>query len=66
MSRSIVVTGGKEAGDHYTEAQAVGAATSIDKGVPAADIVEVGGDDCWAQPVRRPPPVLHGRGDDRC
>ena len=42
----IVVTGGKRPGDIYTEAQS-GAAYLEKAGVPAADIVEVGGDDTY-------------------
>jgi uncharacterized SAM-binding protein YcdF (DUF218 family) len=42
----IVVTGYKQPGDHYTEAQA-GAGYLEAHGVPRADIVEVGGDDSW-------------------
>lgn len=42
----IVVTGYKEPGDHYTEAQA-GAAWLTDHGVPAYDVVQAGGSDSW-------------------
>ncbi len=44
----IVVTGYKEPGDHYTEAEA-SAAWLIARGVPASDIVEVGGTDSWQE-----------------
>jgi uncharacterized SAM-binding protein YcdF (DUF218 family) len=43
----VVVTGYKEAGDHYTEAQASGT-WLVDHGLAADDIVEVGGNDSWA------------------
>jgi uncharacterized SAM-binding protein YcdF (DUF218 family) len=42
----IMVTGGKEAGDVYTESQA-GARYLEDKGVPASAILQVGGDDSY-------------------
>jgi uncharacterized SAM-binding protein YcdF (DUF218 family) len=42
----VAVTGNKERGDHYTEAES-GAAYLEQHGVPAADIVEAGGDDSW-------------------
>ena len=43
----VVVTGSKEPGDVYTEAQA-GAAWLRARGVPAVDVVEAGGNDSWA------------------
>ena len=43
----IVVTGYKEPGDHYTEAEASGTWLRA-HGVPGRAIVEVGGDDSWA------------------
>jgi uncharacterized SAM-binding protein YcdF (DUF218 family) len=42
----IVVTGGKEPGDRYTEAQS-GAMYLEKAGVPAADVVQAGGDDSY-------------------
>ncbi len=43
----VVVTGSKLPGDHYTEAQA--SATYLElHGVPAADVLEAGGHDSWA------------------
>jgi len=42
----IVVTGGKKAGDVYTEAES-GAMYLEKAGVPAADIVQAGGDDTY-------------------
>ena len=43
----VVVTGYKEDGDRYTEAQASGT-WLVDHGLAADDIVEVGGSDSWA------------------
>jgi uncharacterized SAM-binding protein YcdF (DUF218 family) len=43
----VVVTGFKEKGDRYTEAQA-GAAWLRARGVPTDEVVEAGGDDSWA------------------
>ena len=43
----VVVTGSKQPGDQYTEAQASGTWLAA-RGVPAGAIVEVGGDDSWA------------------
>lgn len=42
----IVCTGYKEPGDHYTEADSC-RAFLVNKGVPSADILEVGGRDTW-------------------
>jgi uncharacterized SAM-binding protein YcdF (DUF218 family) len=42
----VVVTGGKEPGDRYTEAQS-GAMYLEKAGVPAADVVQAGGDDSY-------------------
>ena len=44
---TVMVTGGKEKGDAYTEAEA-GAAFLEARGVPARDILEAGGNDSWA------------------
>ena len=46
LSPIIVVTGDKEPGDQYTEAQA-SAAWLEQKGVPASDIIQVGGMNSW-------------------
>lgn len=43
----LVVTGYKEPGDRYTEAEASGR-WLVDHGIPDYDIVEVGGNDSWA------------------
>jgi uncharacterized SAM-binding protein YcdF (DUF218 family) len=43
----VVVTGSKQPGDQFTEAQASGTWLAA-RGVPAGAIVEVGGDDSWA------------------
>ncbi len=59
----IVVTGYKEPGDQFTEAQASKSWLAA-RGVPAADIVEVGGDDSWAN-LSDAADVLHARGLDR-
>jgi uncharacterized SAM-binding protein YcdF (DUF218 family) len=46
LAPTIVVTGSKETGDRYTEAEA--SATWLEQqGVPSADVIEVGGDDSW-------------------
>ena len=59
----IVVTGYKERGDAYTEAEASGAWLRS-KGVPSRDIVEVGGDDSWAN-LNDADAALHARRLDR-
>jgi len=46
----VVVTGSKKLGDQFTEAQASGS-WLVDHGVPVSAIVEVGGDDSWANLV---------------
>lgn len=56
----VVVTGYKEPGDVYTEAQA-GAAWLGARGVPATDVLEVGGDDSWSNLVDASG-ALHARG----
>ena len=43
----VVVTGSKEPGDAYTEAEA-GAAWLRTNGVPVADVLQAGGNDSWA------------------
>jgi uncharacterized SAM-binding protein YcdF (DUF218 family) len=42
----VAVTGSRERGDHYTEAW-TGATFLEAHGVPAADVMEAGGDDSW-------------------
>ena len=59
----IVVTGSKEPGDLYTEAQA-SQRWLVHRGVPASAIVEVGGDDSWAN-LSDAAAALHARGDSR-
>jgi uncharacterized SAM-binding protein YcdF (DUF218 family) len=60
LASTIVVTGSKETGDQYTEAQA--SATWLEQqGVPAAGIVEVGGDDSWTN-LSLAAAALHQRG----
>jgi uncharacterized SAM-binding protein YcdF (DUF218 family) len=57
FSRLVVVTGYKEKGDHFTEAEA-GARYLEAQGIPAAQVVEVGGSDSYenladaAKPLR--------------
>lgn len=46
LAPTIVVTGSKETGDKFTEAEA-SATWLTQHGVPPADIIEVGGDDSW-------------------
>jgi uncharacterized SAM-binding protein YcdF (DUF218 family) len=60
LASTIVVTGSKETGDQYTEAQA--SATWLEQqGVPAANILEVGGDDSWTN-LSLAAAALHQRG----
>jgi len=58
----IVVTGSKEAGDAYTEADAE-STWLTQHGVPPGDIIEVGGDDTW-QSLSLAAAQLHQRGQD--
>ena len=60
-SSSIMVTGSKEPGDAYTEAQA-GARYLESAGVPTGDILEAGGRDSW-QNLSEAAPILIARGD---
>ena len=60
-SSSIMVTGSKEPGDAYTEAQA-GAHYLESAGVPTGDILEAGGRDSW-QNLSEAAPILIARGD---
>jgi uncharacterized SAM-binding protein YcdF (DUF218 family) len=57
----IMVTGSKQAGDRYTEAQA-SARYLTAAGIPARDILEAGGNDSWNN-LALAAPVLLGRGD---
>jgi uncharacterized SAM-binding protein YcdF (DUF218 family) len=59
----VVVTGYKEPGDQYTEAEASGTWLRA-HGVPAAANVEVGGDDSWAN-LSDAAAALHRRNLDR-
>lgn len=56
----IVVTGSKEKGDIYTEAES-GAAYLESKGVPASAIIEAGGNDSWRN-LADAAPLLRARG----
>jgi uncharacterized SAM-binding protein YcdF (DUF218 family) len=53
----IIVTGGKEPGDVYTEAEA-GATYLKAKGVPAADILEAGGNNTYENVADATPQLL--------
>jgi uncharacterized SAM-binding protein YcdF (DUF218 family) len=53
----IMVTGGKEAKDVYTEAQA-GASYLVKQGVPAADILQAGGDNTYENVADAAPQLL--------
>jgi len=55
----IMVTGSKEPGDAYTEAQA-SARYLIDAGIPGRDILEAGGSDSW-QNLSLAAPALRAR-----
>jgi uncharacterized SAM-binding protein YcdF (DUF218 family) len=58
---TVMVTGSKEPGDAFTEAQA--SARYLESvGVPAADILEAGGRDSW-QNLSEAAPMLIARGD---
>ncbi|HUY20910.1 MAG TPA: YdcF family protein [Acidimicrobiales bacterium] len=60
LATEIVVTGSKKPGDTFTEAQA--SATWLEhNGVPAGDIVQVGGTDSWAN-LSQAATALHQRG----
>ncbi len=60
LAPTVVVTGSKEPGDQYTEAEA-SEAWLHQNGVPVADIVEVGGDDSWSN-LSLAAAALHQRG----
>ena len=57
----IMVTGYKEPGDRYTEAQA-SARYLLTAGIPGQDILESGGSDSWEN-LAQAAPVLRARGD---
>jgi uncharacterized SAM-binding protein YcdF (DUF218 family) len=61
FARTVVVSGFKESGDHFTEARAGGAYLEA-HGVPKADIIEVGGNDSWGN-LADAAPALRARGD---
>ena len=56
-----MVTGSKERGDHYTEAEA-SARYLIGRRHPGRDILESGGSDSWEN-LAQAAPVLRARGD---
>ena len=57
----IMVTGSKESGDTFTEAQASARYLEV-HGVPAADILQAGGSDSWEN-LAQAAPQLVARGD---
>ncbi|HEY5246750.1 MAG TPA: YdcF family protein [Acidimicrobiales bacterium] len=59
----VAVTGSKEKGDQFTEAEA-GARYLETKGVPSTAIVEAGGDDTW-QSLSDVAPMLKARSDTK-
>jgi uncharacterized SAM-binding protein YcdF (DUF218 family) len=60
LAPTVVVTGSKETGDQYTEAQA--SATWLEQqGVPTSAIIQVGGDDSWSN-LSLAAAALHGQG----
>jgi uncharacterized SAM-binding protein YcdF (DUF218 family) len=60
-SSTIMVTGWKEPGDHYTEAEA-SERYLVTAGIPSRDILQAGGSDTW-QSLSEAAPVLLARGD---
>jgi uncharacterized SAM-binding protein YcdF (DUF218 family) len=54
----VVVTGGKEAGDVYTEAEAGATYLTKVKGVPASDILQAGGDNTYENVADSAPQLL--------
>ena len=57
-AKLVMVTGGKRPGDVYTEAEA-GAHYLEDHGVPAADVLEAGGDDSYENIADAAPQLIH-------
>jgi len=58
----VVVTGSKEPGDRFTEAEAGARYLEVERQIPAGDIVEVGGADSWRN-LADATDVLLARGD---
>jgi uncharacterized SAM-binding protein YcdF (DUF218 family) len=58
---TVMVTGWKEPGDHYTEAEASDRYLMI-AGIPGRDILEAGGSDSWEN-LSNAAPALVARGD---
>ncbi len=58
---TVMVTGSKQPGDHYTESQA-SARYLVAAGVPAHDILQAGGNDSWNNLALAAPQLL-ARGD---
>ncbi len=59
---TVMVTGSKERGDRFTEAEA-SYRYLVAAGIPGRDILESGGSDSWAN-LAQAAPVLRDRGDD--
>jgi uncharacterized SAM-binding protein YcdF (DUF218 family) len=60
-SSTVMVTGSKEPGDHYTEAEA-SAAYLVANGIPAADVQQAGGRNSWEN-LSDAAPALIAHGD---
>jgi uncharacterized SAM-binding protein YcdF (DUF218 family) len=60
----VVVTGGNQPGDRFTEAEA-SANYLVERGVPAAAIIEVGEGSTTLESVERARPVMEGAGVER-
>ena len=54
-----MVTGGKEPGDHFTEAEASARYLEA-RGVPRGDVLEAGGRDSWESLAHAAPPLRAG------
>jgi uncharacterized SAM-binding protein YcdF (DUF218 family) len=63
MADTVIVTGGKQPGDNFTEAEAGNRYLSEDKGVPATAIREVGGNTTW-ESLQAVADVAHDDGVD--
>jgi len=62
VASTVMVTGSKEAGDRYTEAEA-SARYLVAAGIPGADIEQAGGRDSWENLVDAAPTLLARRQD---
>lgn len=61
LAPAIMVTGSREPGDHYTEAEA-SARYLLNDGIPGRDIYESGGNDSW-QNLATAAPLVRAHGD---